>query len=157
MRVYVASSYADKEKLAMPWIKRLRESEITISHDWTVKTKETPDAPDSAFAPGATNELDLPLDIQRELALEDLEGVITADVVWIVAPPTGGCGCWIELGYAMSLRNQTWSLRHQTRVAPSILISGPRRTIFASLAEHFDAHDDAFAYIQKLAAAGAGT
>ena len=142
MKVYVASSFADKETLAQPYMAKLREACIEVTHDWTVPS---PHAPPEAFAPGAVNELSLSLDIQQKLAEEDLLGVQKADAIWIIAPPTGGTGCWIELGYALKTRR---SQRSESSML--VFTSGPRRSIFASLTEHFDEHDEALAHIILL-------
>jgi hypothetical protein len=135
MKVYVATAFVEK-LTAKYWMNRLREIGVTITHDWT--TAEQP----------ARGELELPIDEQRQHARADVQGVIDADVVWVLAPAQGGTGCWFEMGVAHGLARYRGMMRPDNRVSPTgvgpVIVSGPRRTIFTSLFMHFDTHKDAF-------------
>jgi hypothetical protein len=123
--VYLATAFTEKDTIAKPWMARLRAAGHTITEDWTAG----PEVP--------RGELALPVERQRKIALADLGGVFHADVVWLLSPETGGTGCWVELGYAMG--------RERKRV----VVSGPARSIFTSLCERYETHEEAFAAICK--------
>jgi hypothetical protein len=131
MKVYVASSYVNRVQVS-DYMDRLRALGATITVDWT-KPRET-----------ATPELDLPLVEQGDIAVTALAGVTACDVFWLIAPGDGGCGCFIEFGSALTTR---------TFHAPKRVVigSGPRRTVFATLADQwFDTHEDAYDLIATL-------
>ena len=81
-------------------------------------------------------------------AKADLDGVLQADIVWLLAAnDKGACGSWVELGAALALR-ETSELRGPRR--PEIVVSGPKwkRTIFTELADKtFESDEAALAYI----------
>ena len=123
MKVYVATAFLDKH-LARAWMGKLREAGIEITHDWTVV--ESP--------PGG--ETTMSLSEQAMHAAGDLRGVRLADIVWVLAPETGGTGCWIEMGYGIGLTK-------------CVIVSGSRRTIFTTQAtEYFATHEEAFKAIR---------
>src|SRR5271154_7423647 len=116
LRVYVATAFPEKDRLAVPWMNKLREAGLENTHDWTVT--ENP--------PGG--ETVMPLTEQSFLTTYALNGVRSADVVWVLAPETGGTGCWIEMGYGLALEKY-------------VVVSGPRRTIFTTKANYFTSHE----------------
>jgi hypothetical protein len=129
MKVYIATSFVQKE-LAQKWRDALIAKGIKISHDWTVVENPFSDR----------GELGVPEEMQREWASDDWNGVINADVVWVLAPHTGGCDCWIEMGAAM-MANRL------------VIVSEFRRTIFTSmvsLVNYYDTHEAAFDHIVSL-------
>jgi hypothetical protein len=72
---------------------------------------------------------------RRTYAQADLDGVLTADVVWLLAAnDKGACGSWVELGAALALR-QACIRAHVP--APHVVVSGAknRRTIFTELTD----------------------
>jgi len=127
MKVYVATAFAHRDH-ASKWMRMLEEKGIEITFDWT--ECENP----------VRGELELTLDRQRELAELDSEGVADSDITWIVAPESGGCGCWFEMGYALGLGKK-------------VIVSGHRRTIFTALEEieYFDTNKLAYWRILRLA------
>jgi hypothetical protein len=131
MKIYVASAFTNKA-VVQHWQAKLREIGVAITHDWT--TAEAP--------PGPGGELTMPLEEQQKHALADVQGVLAADLVWIIAPETGGCGCWFEMGLAYG--------DVDGGVPRRIVVSGPRRTIFTSLVGHFTTHEEAFEVIKTL-------
>lgn len=76
---------------------------------------------------------------RRKYALDDLDGVLSADVVLLLAAnDKGACGSWVELGAALAARE----LLPQKTSAPPIcrpyvIVAGPKnkRTIFTELAD----------------------
>jgi hypothetical protein len=132
VRVYIATAFPRAVDLAIPYAGRLEVAGLTISHKWwSAETTKALEAAGS-IAAGPRNETLLPLEQQRKYALDDLRGVETADLVWVMAPEAGGTGCWWEAGFASALGKAT-------------VISGPPRTIFASLphVRRFESHDSA--------------
>jgi hypothetical protein len=125
MKVYIATSFVQKE-LAQKWRDALIKEGIEISHDWTVVENPFSDR----------GELGVPEEMQREWARDDFNGACNADVVWVLAPETGGCGCWIEMGVAI-------------KAGAKVVVSGHQRTIFTSMVEYCETHEEAFELITK--------
>lgn len=127
MNLYLASPYANASTVKF-WIARLREKGVVITHDWTPSDDPHTHLP----------ELELAIVRQHEIASEDLKGVDDAEVVWVISAPTGGTGCWIEMGYAFAR-------------GKLVVLSGPRRTIFTSRADCvFESHEAAFEHILSM-------
>ena len=148
MKVYVAGAWVEQHERARPMIAELRAAGIEITHDWTRAEGEV-----IRNAAGGVVQSDADLDVEdrKRHALEDLRGVLAADVVWLLAPnDKGACGAWVELGAALALRG-AWD-PNPARAAsytPRIIVSGPkaRRSIFTELAETYDTDEAAFAVI----------
>lgn len=132
LRVYVATAFPNKAQ-AQFYMGRLRAIGIEITHDWT--TAEQPLRGETTMPPAE----------QQAHAIADTRGVMTADVVWIIAPETGGTGCWFEMGVAAGLQLAYLAAPATAPSPPHIFVSGPARTIFTSLFTHFDTHDQALA------------
>lgn len=148
MRIYIATAYPKAAELAIPYVKRLETVGIGITCKWWEVAAKTcyPPLP-------RVPETELPLDEQKRIALNDLQGVRDADIVWLMSPGSagpregeymyagfapaysGGTGCWFEMGYAFAL-------------GKTVVYSGHPRTIFSSLvAKQFAEHEGAFEYI----------
>ena len=115
MICYLAGAFSERPRVRA-MMARLREAGITISHDWTA------DPP-----PGVTSDAELTSEQRLKLAHEDLDGVILAEVVWLLAPTErGSCGSWVEFGHALG------------RSGITTIVSGPewRRSIFTELADY---------------------
>jgi hypothetical protein len=92
---------------------------------------------------------------RRKYAQADLDGVLQADIVWLLAAnDKGACGSWVELGAALVAR-------HLDRAGgpPSgtngvhVVVSGPKckRTIFTELADRlFETDEEALAHVVGL-------
>lgn len=136
MRLYVAGSWGEQHRRARPMLSRARAAGIVIAHDWTVPF-------DTEVLPDAL----LPSEDRHRHAVDDLEGVLTCDVLWLLAPETqAGCGCWIEFGAALSAK---W-LRLGRLGWPLVVASGrtSERSIFTSLADRkFESDEDALTWI----------
>jgi hypothetical protein len=132
MRVYVASPFPNKQEVQY-WQKKLRDEGVVISLDWT------------------TAESTLSLEEQRKHAILDIRGVLTADVIWIIAPPTGGTGVWFEMGLAAGLQLAFLGYPNAQAIqAPQIIVSGiSPRNIFTSLFCYEDSHAKAFEWIRS--------
>lgn len=85
-------------------------------------------------------------------AQADLDGVLQADIVWLLAAnDKGACGSWVELGAALALRALVPA--GLGVAGPHIVVSGPKnkRTIFTELADKlFETDEEALAYIVGL-------
>lgn len=132
MRIYLAGATAELDQCAH-YRDRLREIGHEITHDWISQVRDTI-GPDH----------ELSHETRHACALDDMRGVLRADLVWILAPqPTNvSCGCWVELGMALA-------------ASSTIVVSGPwKRCIFADLTPHrYDHHDVAFSWIRLMSAA----
>jgi hypothetical protein len=89
---------------------------------------------------------------RRKYAQADLDGVLSADVVWLLAAnDKGACGSWVELGAALAareLREQRVGVRTMR-----IVVSGHKnkRTIFTELADAlFETDEEALQYVREL-------
>ncbi len=88
------------------------------------------------------------------------QGILPADIVWLLCPKTGGAGCFIELGYALATRELQVEKTHAAngdaiewrRHPQLVFVSGDlRRSIFTALAdEQFEEHEKAFERIVAL-------
>lgn len=91
MKLYIAGSSKELYR-AERWLKACRDAGITITEDWAAQMRQA--GPDHL------------LDEDRliKAAQADLDGVATADVVWLLHPPTTApsTGCWGELTYALA-------------------------------------------------------
>jgi hypothetical protein len=168
MRLYIAGAWTEQHKRARPMISRARAAGIDITHDWTqpevnlcscahLRVLHRAPTDDVGFTGctlcgciefngiGTGSDATLSSEERRAHAIDDLQGVLTADIFWLLAPDSKqGCGCWTELGAAVSarwLRNAAW---------PHIVVSGSKRdrSIFTELAERrFDRDGDALTWI----------
>jgi hypothetical protein len=85
---------------------------------------------------------------RKQFALDDLQGVLTADVVWLLAANSqGASGSWVELGAALAAIFVRASMKNITGgelPPPKIVVSGPKwqRTIFTELANKTFSSDE---------------
>ncbi|MHB8387573.1 MAG: hypothetical protein ACYDDA_05015 [Acidiferrobacteraceae bacterium] len=90
---------------------------------------------------------------RRKYAQADLDGVLAADIVWLLAAnDRGACGSWVELGAALARRELCRNAGVRP-AAPHIVVSGPKckRTIFTELADRWDEDDElALGYVIGL-------
>ena len=98
---------------------------------------------------GSGGDSQLTVENRIKFARADLEGVLAADVVWLLAAnDKGACGSWVELGAALAAvelrRAQLGSFGGVQGIAPVIVVSGPkcRRTVFTEIAQHLVEDDD---------------
>lgn len=137
IRVYIAGAFVEQEERAKPMMAACKQKGITITHNWTVPN----------FKPGGSD-ADLTHIQRRKFALEDLIGVTKADVLWLLAPEAkGSCGAWVELGFALALRDE----RGLETPSPVIIVSGSmnKRSIFTELADRlFDTDAEALKWLE---------
>lgn len=128
-RVYVAGSSHELAR-ARRWMDRLREEGFEITHDWVTEIENV----------GQANPPDATPQQRHDWAVNDLNRVADADILWLLAPAEGeGRGAYAELGTAYTLGRE-------------IVVSGPtKQSIFCALGEEFPDDEAAFAYILFLA------
>lgn len=121
MRVYVAGSSAQLERVRDA-MDALIERGHTVTHDWAHLVEEV----------GEANPLDATDHERITWARDDLRGVNSADVLWLLMPTTEGFGAAVELGYALA---------HNIPV----IVSGgiPKRSIFTVFGRCYDRDDQA--------------
>ena len=123
LNVYVAGSVRERMERAVPVIAQLRAAGVEITLDWT--TDIDPSASESR------SDADVPDDVRRRAAEDDMDGVRRADFVLLLAPDErGSSGAWVELGVALALKIP-------------VVVTGQmaRRTIFTSMAHRVFATD----------------
>lgn len=126
MRVYVAGGSDEREAVVKPLIGMLVTSGVTITHDWTVCEGY---------------ERDSTVHERECWAMQDLGGVQSAHLVWVVMPKSKSEGCHVEMGAALAL-------------GKLVIVSGPHARaasrIFALLAEIHDTHASAYERIVRI-------
>jgi hypothetical protein len=143
VKIYVAGGAQERETVVQPMMKRLREAGFVITLDWTES---------EGFRIGLGDDKLSPL--QREMqALEDLDGVDQAEVVWLMVPGyRGSRGSYLEFGYALALWRRMPRFANGCRL-PILVVSGEswKGTIFTELADmKFDDHEQAFEMLCRL-------
>lgn len=148
-RIYRAGASSDIVR-AESDIAKLKVAGWTITFDWTVAVRD---------AGGNASPDDVK--VRRDAALADLDGVATAEVLWLAQPDASSTstGAWVELGAAITRRDiyralerkhpgQCWSVPLQDMV---VVASGSsKKCIFSDLADYrFVSHDDALEFIMK--------
>jgi hypothetical protein len=139
MRIYTAGASAQIDVIE-DYNVRLRAAGHTISFDWTEKVRAVGSAsPDDPA-------------IRKEAALADLGGVETSEIMWLLQPENASTGAWVELGFALCLKQMEPLRTKATR--PLVIVSGPSmKCIFSDLADHrFTNHEDAFTFITSIRA-----
>lgn len=143
-RIYRAGASSDIVR-AESDIAALKAAGWTITFDWTVAVREAGSAsPDDVKT-------------RRDAALADLDGVATADVIWIAQPAetSTSTGAWVELGAAITQRDLFREFSRRGIAVPStgpiVVVSGAsRKCIFADLCDYrFQEHDDALDFIKR--------
>jgi len=173
--VYVCGAWTEQHFRARPMIAKLREAALTISHDWTQAEGDVcacghpkshhSDVPVTGSyccdrcpgfnGIGVGGDSGLSPADRKRFAQADLDGVLSADIVWLLAAnDKGACGGWVELGAALAAqecrRRQDELEGPPSGRGPLIIVSGPRRnrTIFTDLADvRFDDDEKALGYI----------
>jgi hypothetical protein len=123
MKIYVAGASANMDEIVR-YMNALRDMDHVITLDWTKMIQEAGSAsPDDDKT-------------RIKSANIDLKGVMQADALWLVQPENASTGAWVELGYALGIRNLA---------KIKIVVSGPsKRCIFADLADYrFSSHKEA--------------
>jgi len=98
VRIYVAGPLADTEK-----VQAVQSAVLAVGHELTLDWSRGPDVnfDDYGSLPG----------VSAELATEDLDAVMRADAVLIVASEHDGRGMFVELGAALA-RARRGELEH---------------------------------------------
>jgi hypothetical protein len=144
-RIYVAGASAQIE-LIERYLSCLRAAGWTITVDWCAAVRRA----------GNVASPDDPA-VRRAAATEDLKGVATADVIWLVQPEgsSTSTGAWVELGYALCEREYrlatVMKIGECVTTPLHIVVSGTsRKCIFSDLADYrFQSHEDAFDFIKR--------
>ena len=166
LRVYVAGAWTEQHTRARPMIARLKEAGAVITMDWTqaegdvcacghAKSEHSIGMQGCAHQCGCDrfngigvgSDSALTPEQRRTFAHQDLDGVLSADVVWLLAANgEGASGSWVELGAALAMR--TWAVREAGGMR--IIVSGAKnkRTIFTEIADKlFHSDEEALAHI----------
>jgi nucleoside 2-deoxyribosyltransferase len=121
MRIYVAGSSDQLERVEDAMIALERKGH-TICHDWVTPVKQV----------GEANPPDASLYARLRWARDDLAGVDSAQVLWVLMPSKEGFGAGVELGYAIA------------KGIPIVVSGCHTRSIFTAFAtECFDRDDQA--------------
>ena len=130
--MYIAGSSNPMEKgrvsAAMSMVKSHPNMHLTL--DWL----EIIEAAGSANA-------GLSYAVRHKAALDDIEGVITANVLWLLAPDNGGKGCWFEAGVAEGWNRAAKMPQQQIQIIAS---GNTQQSIFCACMQEFATDRDAF-------------
>ncbi len=124
MKFYIAGASREIER-AKRAIALVRSLGHEVTHDWTVEVEDS-------RARGLSDRTYSAAE-RRRFAAADYNGVVNADVVWVLAPSgEWSRGCWVELGIALG---------HDSA---RVIVSGDHaQTIFSDLAdETYDRDED---------------
>ena len=127
MKVYIAASSAPSERVRVDAaFAGCQAGGIEVVGDWRESVDHFGSNP-----PGAAG---------AEVARVDVAAIGRADVLWLIVPHKGGCGCFVELGFALAFGD--------LRGLPIAISSGPVATIFQHLCyKRFDFDLDALRYL----------
>lgn len=124
MKIYLAGASREID-LCESFRTRLRTEGHVITHDWMREIRMCP-----------VMDHELSHEARHTYALDDMRGVLSADMVWILCPDNQSIGCWVELGMALAIG------------ATTVVSGNFSRCIFADLAPHrFATHEEAFTWI----------
>lgn len=146
IRVYVAGAWVEQNYRAKPMIAAIKARSIVCTHDWTA----------AEGAIHGSSDADLTHVQRRQFAEEDLKGIRGADVLWLLAPEAkGSCGAWVELGYALAMREfyRGFNLPEFRDDSTRVIVSGPKnkRSIFTELTDRlFDTDEEALQWLEDL-------
>lgn len=174
MRIYIAGAWVEQYERSRPMIAAVKKAGIEITCDWTQAEGEAicamcgcPKASHAtglnapvavgvcrAFTPVKGDSMLSPADRLR-FAVADRDGVLTADLVWLLVPnDKGAAGSWVELGIAIGASAIRGTMvAGMEEVAPIVFVSGPRwkNSIFTEFAkEKFDTDAEALNAIVDL-------
>ena len=132
MRIYLCGGSSELDAVAER-MRQLREMGHTITQDWVAVIRANGDA----------NPRTAPHKNRAMWSGEDLSGVETADVVWVMLPVKPSFGCAYEAGFALGRGVRT-------------IVSGDwRASIFTSQADaRFNEHDHAMAWLKLYGTPG---
>ncbi len=97
IKIYVAASSQEIPR-AQRAMRRLRMAGHDIVGDWT--------EPVLARGYGGDANRQVPPHERRTESTNCLRAIAQADAVFLLAPETRSCGCWVELGYALAERQR---------------------------------------------------
>lgn len=145
-KLYIAAPAAELGR-ATHWMTQARTRGFIITYDWTVDIRRAAESGQSG------GDSALPRHARKRYARQDMEGVTTAEGLWLLAPSEGfrATGAWVELGAALAMRDEVFS-RATPRLSYKVVVSGAqcRKSIFTELADMlFDTDDAAFAWWQS--------
>lgn len=125
MKVYVAASSNETER-AEQWIDALRRAGVEVTSTWVEEVK----AHGGGNPPGASTKE------RQQWARDDLYGVESADILWVLVPKDKSHGAFTELGYAL-------------RANKDVITSGPASppSIFLDLTEQHKTDLEAYTSI----------
>lgn len=131
MKVYLSGASKELNRCCL-WRDNLIKEGIDITVDWMKEIEKNGFGDE--FIPGKR---------RAQFAKNDINGVLDADVFWLLVPNNQSLGAWVELGAALSKSIIIGGI--------DIITSGPWRSIFMDLADmKFVTDDDAFNYILSL-------
>src|ERR1700687_3221879 len=96
MKIYVAGASREVET-SVKYITKLKEMGFEITHDWTEEVLD--------YKKRGITDKELTNEEKYKFAKLDIQGIIDADIVWVILPENPvGVGYWIELGAALGLQ-----------------------------------------------------
>lgn len=126
MNVYVAASSREMARATIAFQGVKKAADLTIAHDWISQIREV----------GVANPSNVPEGLRRSWAMDAMEKIRTAPILWLLLPETETVGAWCEFAMAQAF--------HAVQNGPRrrVVTSGPDvaryRSIFTSLAHsHF--------------------
>ena len=141
-RIYVAGASIEHERVASFADRLCVNDRYFITYPWWQDVAK-------AKAEGLSDR-DMSKGQRKLQALRDLyEGVLSADVFWLLVPATSSTGAWCELGAALVSAHMADRGLGGGPDPYVVIVSGDiQASIFTSLAHHgFATHDEALAHL----------
>lgn len=132
MKIYVCGGSSEMDLVA-GYMSSLRAMGHVITEDWISAIRVV----------GESNPRQITHRRRMRYASDDLRGIRTAALVWVILPVAKSFGCAFEMGFAVGRGHE-------------VIISGDwRETIFSSMADfRFDEHEHALEWIRLLGSRG---
>jgi hypothetical protein len=128
MKIYLSGASKNIE-LCEQYRDQLLAAGHTLAHDWMKGIRDH----------GGVSDADTDRYQQKKIAQIDLRAATECQIFWLLLPTVEihTIGAWVELGAALT-----------SNTSPVIIVSGPWRSIFETLADHrFSDHRTAAAWI----------
>jgi hypothetical protein len=128
-RIFISASYTEK-LVAREYMRAVESLGYYVTRDWTRHEY-------------ACTDRELPPELAKRHANEDLTGVQACNIFWMLVPtpPATSKGAWLELGAALAIPHCR------------VIVSGDlRASIFLQLVDKgFETHDEALVWLKEVA------
>ena len=136
LKIFLAGASAERKPIAEFAENLYQSGRYVITYPWWEDVER------SESNGGHANK-GVPVELAKTFAESNRNGIMTADIFWLLVPKSNSAGAFVELGQALEESDKNGKLR--------IVVSGDMDTsIYLSKASHrFDSHESAFQYLTR--------